>query len=348
VLEHSVLSDVTFDLLLVAGIALLAWHSRPSVRVAALVGLIFAAATLVRLAGEPVVLAAALYCLLAGRTWAHRLATVGALVACFVAPLVAYATWYNHERGAFALAEIEGRALYMRTTAFVDCSKLTEVPDYEFVLCPNEPLGARQDPTDYVWHDPSTVHALVPPSGKTVDDAARDFAMRAIRAQPLDYAQVVVRDFLMNFRPTREDLYEYDTAYKWRISHYVGYQPSDWTGPAFEEHGGVMQQTNQPWADVLAAYGSVYLWGPALLGCLVVAVAGMARRRCPRMRDVRRLTLLLTIVGTGVMLVPDVTAEFVWRYQLPAVVLLPAAAALGWTRLRARQAPGTVATPSTD
>jgi hypothetical protein len=64
------------------------------------------------------------------------------------------------------------------------------------------------------------------------------------------------------------------------------------------------------------------------------------------------LTLALPLV---LIAVPDVTAEFVWRYQLPLVVLLPLSAALGWTRLRAvrrpapaADQPGTPATASTD
>jgi hypothetical protein len=36
----------------------------------------------------------------------------------------------------------------------------------------------------------------------------------------------------------------------------------------------------------------------------------------------------------GLVLVPDLTAEFTWRYQVPELVLLPVGAALGWTRLR--------------
>ena len=48
----------------------------------------------------------------------------------------------------------------------------------------------------------------------------------------------------------------------------------------------------------------------------------------------------------GLVAVPDLTAEFTWRYQLPLVVLAPVAAALAWARAVAQ--PGTVATPSTD
>ena len=42
----------------------------------------------------------------------------------FAVPLTAYAAWYHHENGAFAITQASGRALYMRTTTFVDCSHL--------------------------------------------------------------------------------------------------------------------------------------------------------------------------------------------------------------------------------
>jgi choline-glycine betaine transporter len=64
--------------------------------------------------------------------------------------------------------------------------------------------------------------------------------------------------------------------------------------------------------------------------------------------------VLLLVLPLGLSLVPDLTAEFVWRYELTLFTLLPMSAALAWTRLRALRAgrddgqPGTTATPSTD
>ena len=58
------------------------------------------------------------------------------------------------------------------------------MPDYERPLCPAEPLGSRLDPTEYGWHTPDATHGLQPPPGTTPDEAMRDFAGRAIRAQP--------------------------------------------------------------------------------------------------------------------------------------------------------------------
>ena len=151
------------------------------------------AATLVRIVGEPTVAVAVLFLLLAATTWRARLTQALVVVVAFAVPLTAYAAWYHHENGAFAITQASGRALYMRTTTFVDCSHLT-LPSYEQTLCPGEPLGDRFDPTWYGWHDPNTVHNLHLPSGVTPQQAMRDFALRAIEAQPLDYLRVVARD----------------------------------------------------------------------------------------------------------------------------------------------------------
>ena len=348
VLEHSVLSDVLFDFLLVLGVAILAWRRTPTLTAAACAGLVLGATVVTRLVGEPVILAAVLFCLLASTTRLHRVAT--ALVVCiaFMVPIAAYATWYHHERGVWALAEFGGKALYMRTTTFVDCSSIS-VPTYERELCPDQPLGERRDPTYYGWHDPTTIPALKPPPGVTADAAMRDFALSAIRNQPLDYLRTVMRDVTLNFAPLRVDLFEYTTASKWSFAHYVGYTPTSWTGPAYAAHGGADPQTRQPFGDVLKVYGRVvYVWGPLLFAVLLLALAGIVARRGPQAPRTRPLALLTASLGIVLMFLPDATAEFIWRYQLPALVLLPMAAALAWTRLRGDVHPGATATPSTD
>ena len=179
----------------------------------------------------------------------------------------------------------------------------------------------------------------------------RDFARRAIDAQPLDYLRVVARDAALPFTSLhRHDRYEYSTAVKWELATYVDYRPTPlWTAPAFAAHGGEMPVTRHPLGDWFATYGRwVYVPGPLLLALLAVAVAGLVVRRAEA-RSVRPLGVLLLALPLALVLAPDVTAEFVWRYQLPLVTMLPLSAALGWTRLRLpRRQPGTTATPSTD
>ncbi|WP_151082214.1 hypothetical protein [Nocardioides cynanchi] len=334
-LEHAVLSDVLFDLLLVAAVAALAWWPAPRLWTTAAAGLLLGLATLVRIVGEPSILAAVLFVLMAATTWRHRIAQAVVVCVAFALPLVAYAGWYHQENGVYALTQASGRALYMRTTTFVQCSKL-HLPAYERVLCPREPLGSRREPTFYGWHSPSTLPRLHPPPGVTVDQALRDFAIRAIKSDPLAYLRVGARDFVLQFwAPDRGPYYEYKTSVKWTFAYFVDYRPSpSWTGRAFAEHGGQVQLTRQPAADVLSWYGRlVYVPGPATLVLLVVAVAGAVVRR-EEAPSRRPLTVLLVVLPLGLSLVPDLTAEFVWRYELPMFTMLPLAAALGWTRLR--------------
>jgi hypothetical protein len=349
VLEHSVLSDVLFDLLVLAGVGALAWHRHPQLATTVLGGALLGAAVCVRVVGQPMVVAAVLFCLFAAATWRARLVQTVAVTAAFCIPVLGYAAWFHQEHGAWAMSESGGRALYMRTTAWVDCSRFS-MPDYERPLCPAEPVGKRLDPTEYGWHTPDSTHGLTPPAGVSPDDAMHDFAVRAIRAQPWDYTRTVLRDIGLNFWVPREDVFEYDTAGKWSFERYVDRtQLTGYTQPAYEAHGGDLPSVHQPGASLLAGYGLVgYLWGPALLALFLLAVGSLF---VPGARGGRRSVIaLLLLVGGGLMVAPDVTAEFVWRYQLPAILLVPMAAAVGWSRIRAPRPPthGTAPTPSTD
>jgi 4-amino-4-deoxy-L-arabinose transferase-like glycosyltransferase len=351
-LEHAILSDVLFGFLVVTAVAALAWRPTPRLWTTAAAGLLLGLATLVRVLGEPTVVLAALFLLLVATTWRSRLAHMTLVIAAFAAPVAAYAGWYHHEHGAFAISQTSGRSLYMRTTTFVDCTKI-QVPDYERVLCPAEPLGQRQDPTWYGWHSLDTVPRLHPPSGVSDEQAMRGFAISAIRAQPGAYARVVGRDFALAFvAVNRNDYFEMGTSIKWSFRKLVGYEDSrPWIRPTFLAHGGQPPVTHQPVADAMGIYGLiVFLPGPLALVLLVLAVAGIAVRRRDEPPSLRPLALLTLALPLTLIAVPDVTAEFVWRYQLPLATLLPLSAALGWTRLRARAdgQPGTTPTPSTD
>ena len=338
-LEHAVLSDVFFCFLLVSAFWVLARRRVLRPGHAVIGGLLLGAAVTVRLVGEPLVLTGIGFALLLGGTWRNRTAAGLAVAVGFLAPVAAYAGWYHHETGRYALADATARSLYMRTTTFVDCSRL-HLNRQERGLCPTEPLGHRLDPTQYAWHDLTKVPRLYLEVGATPNQTMRSFALAAIRAQPWDYARVVARDFLLNFDIARIDRFEYDTAYKWRFAHYIGLEPTTWTGPAFAAHGGSQLHSRQPWADIMAGYGwTIYLPGPVLLLGLVGGIAAALGVGRSRGSGVRSLTFLLTATAAGLMLVPAATAEVVWRYQLPALSLVPAAAALGWSALLGHRAP---------
>ena len=86
-------------------------------------------------------------------------------------------------------------------------------------------------------------------------------------------------------------------------------------------------------------YGwTVYVWGPLLLLLTLVGVLGLLVRRrfVGEERSVlpsRAVIFLVLATALGLLAAPAVTAQFVWRYQLPFVVLVPVAAALAVVRV---------------
>jgi hypothetical protein len=349
VLEHSVLSDATFELLVVMAVAALGWYPRPTLTLAAVAGLLLGASVVVRLVGEPLILSGVGFCLLRGNGWRCKLATASVLAVAFALPIGAYATWYHQQHGVYALAQFTGKSLYLRSTSFVDCSTIS-VPKYERVLCPKQPVSQRLDPTWYVWHSNQTIPRLKPPPGVSKDQAMRQFGLAAIKGQPFDYAYTVARDFALNFDVWRGDRFEYDTAYKWRFGHYATSESTPRTVASYRQHGGQQMHLVKPLAYFMAGYGYViYLPGPVLLACLVLGLLGGMGFRRARESGMRSICLLTSVTGAGLLLMPDVTQEFVWRYQLPGLALIPAGAALAYTALRGgRQELGIVATASTD
>jgi hypothetical protein len=333
ILEQTVLSDTLFELLLVSAVLLLGWRRHPGPAMALAAGLLLGGSTIVRLIAEPMVLAGVAYCLLAGDGWKGRLKASVAVVVGFAVPVGAYATWYHAEHGVFALSQFTGKSLYMRTTSFVDCTRLS-VPRYERVLCPREPLGQRRDPSYYGWEDRLAIPRLKPPPGVTRDAALRQFAMAAIRQQPAGYAEIVARDFVLNFDLWRTNRFEYYSASKWNFSHYPTPRLQARARRAYARHGGQLT-VQQPYAHDLAEYQRVvYIPGPLLLACLLLGLLGAVGAGRARRSGKRSMCALLTVTGTGLLLLPDMTDMFSWRYQLPAFFLLPAGAALAITALR--------------
>lgn len=335
-LEHTTLSDALFLDLVVLAVVLLGWRRRPSPGVALAAGLVMGLATVVRQVGTPLVLAGVLFCLLAaGGRW-RRVVPAVLLAVAFVVPVGAYAAWYQGTYGTYALSGIGGTSAYMRTTTFVECGRLDLEP-YAEVLCPPEPVGERRDPTDYGWYQIGVgAQSLVVPPGVDRDAVLRDFARQALAAQPLDYARVVLRDSVLGFDVVRTDRFEYNTSFKWRFSHYVEPPSSPWTRMGWARYGGAPPEPVQPWADLLVGYQLVgYTPGPVVLLGLVLGVVGAASRRSGAARP---YVLLLVLVGFGLSLLPALTTEFIWRYQLPGVLLLPAAGILGLSALRRRGA----------
>jgi hypothetical protein len=104
----------------------------------------------------------------------------------------------------------------------------------------------------------------------------------------------------------------------------------------WEGHGPVI---NRPLAQVLRRYqlSAGYTPGPVLLACVIVAlVAGLGVGRA-RHSGQQLACLLWLTVGLGLLFTADLY-QFSWRYQLPALVTLPPAAALALSALTSPRA----------
>jgi len=328
-IEQTILSDTIFELLLMLGILVLTWRSRPGVFPALLGGLFFGAAVTVRLVGEPLVLAGVMFLLLVAGGWLRRTAAILAMVIAFAVPVGAYATFYHHQRGQYALSEFSGKVLYGRVTPFVQCSQL-DIPDYDRVLCPTTPISQRENITYYVFNTNAPISRWNPPAGVNRDKELRAFALETIRKEPKAYAEAVAGDFWFGF--------------SWHVSgpnadtwQFVEKDQSRYAASlaaASRTYGGATPHINQGLARFLDSYQNFgYMPGSLLFVFLVLGLLGGVGVGRARRSGMRAVCLLYTVVPAGLLLLSAATAQFSWRYQLPGMVLFPMAGAMGLTAL---------------
>jgi hypothetical protein len=333
-IEQYVLSEALFDLLLVSSAALLLWRRPLGALSAGLAGLLLAAAALTRgiavLAVVPALLAVVF--LTVGMPWRPRLARVGAFLGVFTVVIGGYVLWYHSVHGTYSVAGHAGQRLYGRVAPWVDCAEFS-VPPYQRPLCPRQPVGERPRVFRLVWARSSPLERLDLPPGMTRSQVANDFARRAIRNQPLTYAEAVGSDFLRSFSPTKETQEDGYRVSQWRfqVEYPIPGYPRSWspTPPADFRASDGEGDVHGSLASFLRTYQRFgYTPGPllalALLAGLAAAVGlGRARRSGLRSAAFLFLGLMVAVCLGSLAVVP-----FSWRYQLPQLILLPPAAAV--------------------
>ncbi|MGW4638162.1 hypothetical protein ACWEN6_06530 [Sphaerisporangium sp. NPDC004334] len=320
-LEHGILPDALFIFLVMSAVTVALWSPNLSMRTAVGVGLLLAAATLVRTIGLPLLVVFAFYVAVQRIGW-RRLA---ALIVAGLLPLAMYACWFRADRGRFGLADGDGVALWARTMTFADCSVIKPSTAEEH-LCPN---GARQDAAgEYVW-DPKSAINQAPGGLADNNDMARSFAVRAIAAQPLDYLLDVLHDVSLAFAfpPARHPL---------RIKPAFGFARGCAPLPDNSQISEARRKYDpeiygqcsvEPYASFMIAYQyPAYLPGPLLAVILLVGAAGVFRRP--------RSVWLPWAVGGVLLVAPVAVLDFDHRYVLPTVPFACLAAALGINELR--------------
>ncbi|GAA2426707.1 hypothetical protein GCM10010191_44050 [Actinomadura vinacea] len=341
-LEHMVMSDTLFTTLIVGAVTAAMWRSKPGPKAAALAGALLAMAALTRSIALPLVVLLLLYLVVRKAGWRPvALAAAGAAV-----PLALYATWFQSVHDRFALTNSSGIFLYSRAMTFVDCEKFDRPPPArEQVLCPVLPPEKRPASHFYIWGAKSVLRSdpSVPPwFSPEQEEFARGFAVRAIRAQPGDYASTVWDELRIGFSWTRPVFPDKKTYAYYEFGSQEGPLPNFIKADvAAFDAGRNETRIVEPYAGFLRGYQDhVYLRGAVLAALLAAGLAAVAagwRRRGGPALLPWSLALAMTVI-------PPVTVMFDYRYQPPVIPLACVAAALALPR-RTRPRPDT-ATPA--
>jgi hypothetical protein len=338
-IEEYVLSETLFDALLVGACALILWRPRPTPALAAGAGLLLAGVAITRANGAVAIVPA----LVAVAALARRPAPVVALLLSFAVPVGAYAVRYHAQHGPYAITGSAGQFLYARVAGFADCSRFS-VPRDQRALCPH---GPRLTVDEYMWsksRSPYFALRVAPGTARQEfarrQQAALDFARTVILHQPLDYARTVAHDFLRGFAPTRTRHRGELPISRWQFP--VEYPVfSRRAARALRLHGETDPRTRPALARFLRGYQRFGYVSNLLLGlglvAALLAAAGVGRAR---RSGLRVPALLFALMGLAVLVPVVAVNQFTWRYQIPQLVLLAPAAAIGVTALVRRRAPG--------
>jgi hypothetical protein len=330
-LEHLIMADVPFLFLVTLAVTLLLWDPQPSLRRCVLVGALLGISEIVRSVGLPLLAVFAVYMIIRRVSWRKVAATV---VVCFL-PVLGYAGWFYAGHGQFAMTNSTGVFLYSRVMTFADCHKMT-VPANELSLCTTVPPSQRPIAQAYIWTSESPLGRFPPSKFSPVpNQLAEDFAIRAIKAQPLGYAEAVFHDTWRVFAwkraifPNGPTYSEYKFGYRslpvptWDQADLGRYQ----SYAAAYVQGDPLTKVVGPFANIIRGYQR-YVWLPGTVYGLILltGLAGLVLA----WRRLGGEALLPWTISLALIVIPAATAEFDYRYVLVAVPFGCLAAAIAF------------------
>jgi hypothetical protein len=392
-MEQSIMSDVLFEALIVAGLVVLLWERAPRLWMVAAGGFALGSCATVREVGQILILPAALYLLVAVRGWRLRLRQAAVLCAAFLLPILAYCTTSYLVTGHFRLANQGTNELYGRVVLAADCHAV-QLPADERPLCPTRQYALKLG-IDNLVHSPKSPLRDFRPPGPGTSAIAADFTKRVFWQDPAGVIAAIGRDALRLFALTRVTSPGDTPITRWQFQPaYPTYQhvSLQTVRAAGQRFGGGGPTVSRPLAAFLRAYQlhGGYTPGPLLALAALAGLAGstgVLRRRRIRgpdpgdgfgpdpgdhapdpgdhapdpgdhapdrrdlgpdpaddrghdrgdpaaaarrdaQRDLSAACLLCFAVAVTLLLASD-AFEFSWRYQLPALITLPAAGVLG-------------------
>jgi hypothetical protein len=338
--EQTIMPGVWFEALVVAGIAILLWQPAISWRRVVAGGLVLGTSATVAQVGETLIPAAALFVLAAAGDWRSAIGKAAALCAACAVPILAYCTGSFVATGSFFLSHSGVTSFYGRTAAAADCATL-RLPADERALCPTraqQALGnnwlefGTYSPVQQHYYDDTRMPIA------EVDTLITNFSRSVVTQQPLRVLSAYGRDVLKLYAVDRVTApgdapigrWQFQTTFPYFDSHAT--QTAD--NAATQRFGGGPTTAWRPVAAFLRSYqlDGGYTPGPILLLCTVTGLVGSAfvlRRRQPGpTRQLALACLLFFAAAVSLTLISDLFV-FSWRYQLPALVTLVPAGALG-------------------
>ena len=355
-LEQTVMPDILFEALMVAGIVVLLWRDRPRLWALVVAGLLLGATATLWEPGEILILPAVVYALAMASGWRVRLGHALIIAVAFALPILATSFRNELVLHRFSLAPSAGSTIYGRMAVAADCATL-KLPAYERPLCIPHAKAVKWGPDNLDHASYSPLKHITLPPGMAEHAVATDFSKRVLEQQPLRVAGSILDDAMKLFEVHRVQSPGDTPIWRWQFqTHFPTYVPyitlqhglvqfayqNDLGQPVVLGNGlnfgGGPPKVIKPVAHFLRVYqrGGGYTPGPLFGFTLITGVIGagalLLRRKylAERYWQAARACCFILASGVVLLLLGD-AFEFSWRYQLPAVVTLPPAGALGLT-----------------
>ena len=363
--EHMIMPDVWFEAMIVAGLAVILWQRTPSLRMIVIGSAILGASIGLRQAGEILVVPAVIFAVALGGGWRKVLGHVAAASGAFILAVLLYMSASAELTGHFRISESSNSLTYGRMAAVANCATL-QLPVVERPLCPTTVQQTKgPDWLDHNADSPLKMYrpryALAGSPSGSFGALVAHFNKSVERQQPTRVVSGILRDGIKLFAVSRITSPGDTPIWRWQFQgNFPSYDPyiliqhnaivvalpqsgvSATTGlpngPKLEvlnpAYGGA-PQVDKPIADFLRSYqlGGGFTPGPLLALFTLAGLFGslliFARRRLTAARRQLVLACLLFFTTAVSVLAISDAFEFTWRYQLPALVTLPPAGALG-------------------
>ncbi|HYX57877.1 MAG TPA: hypothetical protein VE888_02595, partial [Streptosporangiaceae bacterium] len=229
--EQTIMPDVLFETLLVAGVVLLLWLRQPGLFLVILGGLALGASAPVRQVGEALIAPALIYVVFAAQGWRRRILHGAVLTACFALPIVGYMSYSAViMQYGFELSNMGNAYLYGRAAHAADCATL-KIPAVERPLCPSASVSASLG-VDGLVNAPESPRVLYQPvdvqAGILINTMPLQKAMAysVLKQQPLRVAVAIGEDAVKLFALTRNASPGDTPIWRWQFQDAYPFYPA--------------------------------------------------------------------------------------------------------------------------